>query len=612
MGNGYFSDGGSTDGVSWKYKDFNNSDMWYNTYTSSARPPIDFITNPTTATSSFAYGGGTWYTSSASQTFNYQTSDIDMDVTNIVMSWISGSIPNNGFILISSDELQSTGSGFTLKFFSRDTNTIYYPYLDVMWLGNGVTSGGDDYVTGSFSTGSVTISSVDAGINVTVQSGSTFSIAGGIDGVFSGSTFLTKNIHYTTSSNVTINASLEKFSGSFSGSFVTNLLTYINGLISGSADILLAEYFSGSLDGGPIAEANNTTISASFVYGVVTGSVVVTASVSYFEGNMIGVTAVYGYPITINATGLYGTYYDSTLLNVGGIVVGKGLTGNIVGLPVVGAYAGTITPNLYLVTGPCGSTFSASFITASFMNGVFSGSTFTAYYTDKIENAHLTGSWSPNALLGSNVNIPIPSGIEPYAYAYVTGIYVNGKALGLYTLSGSNSASFVGQFIEGPLLGGYINYQLSGNIYTSSYSYTSSVSYTSSSLEALNVSNPYTIIIQNVHPTYKSGDIIKFGIFGRKQFPLKTFGISTQQTQYLVPEYLPTSSYYALKDNETGEIVMGFDNYTTLGCEYPAGNYFVIDTTSLPQERLYKVLIRVEDNGTITTTDCGKTFRITR
>lgn len=500
MGNGYFSDGGSTDGVSWKYKDFNNGQLWYNTYNSSStRPPIDFITYPSNASSSFAYGGGTWYTSSASQTFNYETSDIDMDVTNIVMSWISGSIPNNGFILISSDELQSTGSGFTLKFFSRDTNTIYYPYLDVMWAGNSIAAGGNEFITGSISTGSVTISTIDAGIDVTVQSGSTLSISGGITGMFSGSTYFT-----------------------------------------------------------------------------------VTAG-------------------------------DLTYNSMSGIVDGKGLSGSIKGVPVIGAYSGIMTVSTQSVTGPCGKTFDAYFVTASFNTGIFSGSSFTSYYIDnKLENAILTGSWTDAALLGSNVNIPIPSGIEPYAYAYVVGTYVNGKALGTYTLSGSNSASFVGQFTEGPFLGGYINYQLSGSIYTSSYSYTSSVTFNSTTLDALNVLNPYTVVLQNVHSTYKSGDMIKFGVFGRKQFPLKTFGISTQQTQYLIPEYLPTSSYYALKDNETGEIIMGFDNYTQLSCEYPTGNYFVIDTTSLPQERLYKILIRIENNGCITTVDCGKTFKITR
>lgn len=508
MGDGYFSDGGSAKGVSWKYKDNDLGNQWWPTYTSSARPPIDFISDTTYATASFERGGGTWYTGSvASQSFNYESSDINMDVTEIVKSWLSGSVPNQGFLLLHSDELQSTGSGFTLKFFSRDTNTIYSPYLDVMWLGNGKGGGSSEFVTGSLSTGSVTVATASAGMIVTVQSGSTFTIGGGIAGVFSGSTYL---------------------------------------------------IISASLDPNYVA--------------------------------------------------------------INGVVNGTGLAGNIKGMPVIGTISGSMSSSATVVTGSCGNAFTASIASATFIDGIFSGSYFTAFYVDyQFENAQLTGSWTPAAFLGTRVNIPLPSGIEPLAYAYVTGTFINGKALGTYTISGStsgsigsNSASFAGQFISGNLAGGYLNVQLSGSIFTSSYSYTSSVTFTTNGLNALDTSKPFTVIVQNVHPTYKAGDIVKMNVFGRKQFPLKTFGISTQQEQYLVPEYLPTSSYYALKDNETGEIVLDFDSYTQVSCDYPSGNYFVIDTTGLPQERFYRLLIRVEDSGSIYTTDCGKTFKITR
>lgn len=506
MGNGYFSDGGSSDGVNWVYRDFDLSTSWYSTYTSSLRPDIDYISYPSRATQSFAYGGGTWYTSSipASQTFNYEVSDIDMDVTDIVISWISGSIPNEGFLIVSSDEMQSTGSGFILKFYSRDTNTIYSPYLDVMWPGNtfsGVGGSGDsEFDTGSIYFVGATIATASVGIKTFMQSGSSIVIPGGINGIFSGSTFFTTSIG------------------------------------------------------------------------------------------------------------------DLYTVSMSGIVDGWGLSGNIKDMPILGGYLGTITSNLNLITGPCGNSFSASFVTASFINGLFSGSIFTAYYTDdqKLENAHLTGSWNSDVLLGTYVWIPLPSGIDPYAYAYISGAFVWGKALGVYILSGSSSGSFSGQFINGPLIGGYISAQLSGSIYTSSYEYTSSIEYSSSVLSALDVAKPFSVVLQNVRPTYKAGDIVKFGVFGRSQFPLKTFGIATQQQQYLVPEYLPTSSYYALKDNETGEIIMNFDNYTQISCEYPYGNYFVIDTSGLPQERYYRVLIRVEDEGLVITTDTGKTFKITR
>ena len=503
MGNGYYSDGGSDRGVNWTYRDNNNGTQWFSQSLNGTRPAIDFISTPSLATASFAYGGGTFYTSSiCSQSFNYQSSDINMDVTPLVMGWLSGSYPNEGLILISSDELHSTGSGFMLRFFSRDTNTIYSPCLDVMWDDIAI-NGGD--ITGSISTGSVTILTASAGITASVQSGSTFTIAGGISGSFSASAVLTITQNFD------------------------------------SASVLLPE------------------------------------------------------------------------LSASGIVSGGGLSGNIIGLPVYGFVSASISGSASYVQGPCGNNFYAQMSSGSFYSGIFSGSTFTAYYVDyKFENAFLTGSWTPEALYGANVYIGIPSGIEPYAYATVVGTYINGRALGTYILSGSTSASFSGQFIDGNLLGGVLNLQLSGSIYTSSFAYTSSVEFTSSVLSPVATDRPFTLTLTNVNPVYKSGDIIKFNVFGRKQFPLKTFTKATQQEQYLVPEYLPTSSYYALKDNETGEILMDFDNYTRIGCMYPEGNYFVIDTTALPQERYYRVLIRVNDGTSIYTFDTGKTFKVTR
>jgi hypothetical protein len=137
------------------------------------------INDPSLLTASFSYGGGTWYSSSyCSQSFSHQSSDIQMDVSSIISKWLNGTLPNNGFILFSSDELQATGSGFTLKFFSQDTNTIYSPYLDVAWDDS-------EFITGSIVTSSVTINNITSGISSSIQNGSTVIIYGGISGSFS-------------------------------------------------------------------------------------------------------------------------------------------------------------------------------------------------------------------------------------------------------------------------------------------------------------------------------------------------------------------------------------------------------------------------------------------
>lgn len=84
-------------------------------------------------------GGGTWWdydNLECTQSFSYQSSDIYMDVTQIVRKWITGSgrFDNDGFILKFSNEIESSVEFLTgLKFFGTDSNTIYVPRLNVVW-----------------------------------------------------------------------------------------------------------------------------------------------------------------------------------------------------------------------------------------------------------------------------------------------------------------------------------------------------------------------------------------------------------------------------------------------------------------------------------------------
>jgi hypothetical protein len=57
-----------------------------------------------------------------------------MNVTGIVNQWLSGSIPNNGFIVHHTLENETNGLDYgVLKFFSKETNTIYEPKLELVW-----------------------------------------------------------------------------------------------------------------------------------------------------------------------------------------------------------------------------------------------------------------------------------------------------------------------------------------------------------------------------------------------------------------------------------------------------------------------------------------------
>ena len=133
-GNGNYNDDPEIqNGVSWAYRLKYNSGSW-----DASSGSMAFTANS---------GGGSWNSNyAASQSFSFQSPDIRMDVTNIVKSWVSGSISNNGFIIKHSSEAETNDQIYgSIKFFSRETHTIYIPTLEVFW------DSYSDY-TGSFST----------------------------------------------------------------------------------------------------------------------------------------------------------------------------------------------------------------------------------------------------------------------------------------------------------------------------------------------------------------------------------------------------------------------------------------------------------------------------
>ena len=144
MGTGTKFDNITSNGVSWYYK--NGIDKW-----------MDYVVTPNSYASGSDTGsisnggGGTWYTASmASQSYSYEDADIRMNVTGIVNLWLSGSISNNGFILHHSLTAENNELDYgVLKFFSKETNTIYEPKLEIVWNDSIVATGSLAPVTGS-------------------------------------------------------------------------------------------------------------------------------------------------------------------------------------------------------------------------------------------------------------------------------------------------------------------------------------------------------------------------------------------------------------------------------------------------------------------------------
>jgi len=132
-GNGTYSDRPRTKiGVSWEHRSGD----------AVALAGVDWNTGSahsknTSAGVTISQGGGTWITGSgfeASQSLTNQVPDVRLNVTGIVSQWIDSGLPNYGFIVKRpySDEIDTEIRG-SIKFFGRETHTIFVPKLEVTW-----------------------------------------------------------------------------------------------------------------------------------------------------------------------------------------------------------------------------------------------------------------------------------------------------------------------------------------------------------------------------------------------------------------------------------------------------------------------------------------------
>jgi hypothetical protein len=106
---------------------------------------------------------------------------------------------------------------------------------------------------------------------------------------------------------------------------------------------------------------------------------------------------------------------------------------------------------------------------------------------------------------------------------------------------------------------------------------------------------------------FYSESINRFRLNVRPEFPVRTFQTSSLYTENFV---LPTSSYYAIKDLDTNEFVVDFDdNFTKISCDNTS-NYFDIYMNGLEPERYYKILIKTFINNSTIIKDEDYYFKV--
>jgi hypothetical protein len=90
-------------------------------------------------------------------------------------------------------------------------------------------------------------------------------------------------------------------------------------------------------------------------------------------------------------------------------------------------------------------------------------------------------------------------------------------------------------------------------------------------------------------------------------YPTRTYQTASLFTNL---NYLPTSSYYAIKDLATNEFVVNFDNNYTQISSDANGNYFNVYMSGLEPERYYKILIKTNINGSTIISDDNYYFKV--
>jgi hypothetical protein len=119
---------------------------------SASRDPSGGYTENDGATWKNRQSGSIWATTGSqgtgltvSKSIDSPVKNLNIDVTDLVLSWVSGTVPNNGCLLKFDDaaELDTKNAG-NVRFFSRNSHTIHLPTLSAKW-------DNQTYLTGSMS-----------------------------------------------------------------------------------------------------------------------------------------------------------------------------------------------------------------------------------------------------------------------------------------------------------------------------------------------------------------------------------------------------------------------------------------------------------------------------
>tara|TARA_R110001632_G_scaffold58950_1_gene143457 strand:- start:1280 stop:2455 length:1176 start_codon:yes stop_codon:yes gene_type:complete len=235
-------------------------------------------------------------------------------------------------------------------------------------------------------------------------------------------------------------------------------------------------------------------------------------------------------------------------------------------------------------------------------------STFNPYVTSSYSGSNIGGgTWYTGSSLGLNVTAS-----QELSYSSNKDLNVDVTNTVLNWYSASNS---LGGFSNN----GFIVKQSDSDEFIADRNYVTTVDYfsidthtiyppqlefkwsdfsfnTGSSTNTIINTSRMVATLDNNGGTYRRGSVEKFRINSRPQFPIRVFQTASI---YTTNNYLPTASYYAVKDLDTNEFVIDFDTtYTKISAD-DESSYFTLYMSGLEPERYYQILIKTEIGGEV-------------
>jgi len=115
------------------------------------------------------------------------------------------------------------------------------------------------------------------------------------------------------------------------------------------------------------------------------------------------------------------------------------------------------------------------------------------------------------------------------------------------------------------------------------------------------------ISIENNEGFFYSSSIQQFRVDSRPQYPPIIFQTSSI---YTTNYYLPTASFWAIKDLDTNEYIIDFNStYTKISAD-TTSSYFTVYMNGLQPERYYTILIQTTIGGTTRVFDSNYNFKV--